>query len=257
MQSDTSPPLRIAAAQSTSVAGDIAANVQMHTRFITTAHQSGVELLVFPELSLSGYELALLRDCLLQPDDPRLAPIRALVQQTGMTVVLGAPFLQDQQAAPCIAAFTFFPDGSSSVYAKQHLHASEERYASPGRAGCQRHTLRDESYALAICADTSHADHAQAAADSGASLYLASVLVSEGGYAADAARLAQVARQLNMGVLMANHGGPSGSYVSAGQSAFWAPGGQQAMRTPSTGHFLLVAEKHADDWRGEVLALPA
>ena len=251
------PPLRIAAAQSTSVAGDITANVQIHTRFISAAHQAGVTLLVFPELSLCGYELALLHKCLLQPDDPRLAPIRTLVQQTGMTVVLGAPYLQDQQAAPCIAAFTFFPDGSSSVYAKQHLHASEERYASTGHAGCQRHGLRDESYALAICADTSHTEHAKAAADSGASLYLASVLVSEGGYAADAAQLAQYARQLNMGVLMANHGGPSGSYVSAGQSAFWAPGGQQVVRTPGTGHFLLVAEKHAGAWRGEVLALPA
>lgn len=59
MQSDTSPPLRIAAAQSTSVAGDITANMLIHTRFINAAHQAGVALLVFPELSLCGYELPL------------------------------------------------------------------------------------------------------------------------------------------------------------------------------------------------------
>jgi predicted amidohydrolase len=92
--------LRIAAAQSTSVAGDIATNVLIHTRFITAAHQAGVDLLVFPELSLSGYELPRLSNCLVQPDDLCLAPIRELVRQTCITVVVGAPLLHGNKPAP-------------------------------------------------------------------------------------------------------------------------------------------------------------
>jgi predicted amidohydrolase len=255
MTRTTLPPLRIAAAQSTSVAGNVAANVRLHTQFIAAAHQAGVDVLVFPELSLSGYELALLHHCLVQPDDHRLTPIRDLVRTTGMTVVVGAPVLQDNRSLPCIAALTFFQDGTSSVYCKQHLHPGEERYASPGDTGSQCYGVGDASYALAICADTSHASHAQAAAATGASLYLAGVLVSEAGYATDSSQLAHNARQFNLGVLMANHGGPSGGYVSAGKSAFWAPGGALVVAAPGTGNGLVIATRHADQWHGEWLAV--
>lgn len=49
----------IAAAQSISRPGDIEANVREHLRFITAAHAARVQMLVFPELSLTGYELPL------------------------------------------------------------------------------------------------------------------------------------------------------------------------------------------------------
>jgi predicted amidohydrolase len=140
------------------------------------------------------------------------------------------------------------------VYCKQHLHPGEERYASPGDTGSQRYGVRDASYALAICADTSHASHAQAAAATGASFYLAGVLVSEAGYATDSSQLAHYSKQFNLGVLMANHGGPSGGYVSAGKSAFWAPGGALVVAAPGTGDGLVIATRHADQWQGEWLA---
>jgi predicted amidohydrolase len=216
MVSIDKPSLRIAAAQSRSVAADIAANVKNHCRFITVAHQAGVDLLVFPELSLCGYELPRLRDCLVQANDSRLGPLRDLVHQTGMTVVVGAPVLPGNSLKPVIAALTLSPNASTSVYAKQHLHPGEEIHAVQGNPDCQRHVLHGTFYALAICADTSHESHAATAAATGAALYLAGVLVSEAGYAADSAQLAHAARQFNIGVLMANHGGPSGAYVSAG-----------------------------------------
>jgi predicted amidohydrolase len=248
-------PLRIAAAQSRSIAADIAANVRNHCRFITAAHQAGVDLLVFPELSLCGYELPRLRDCLVQADDSRLGPLQDLVHQTGMTVVVGAPLLLCNSLKPAIAALIFSPDASTSVYGKQHLHPCEDHYATPCETGCQCHMLRDTTYALAICADTSHESHAAAATTTGASLYLAGVLVSEAGYAADAAQLAHHARQFNIGVLMANHGGPSGDYVSAGRSAFWAPGGHQVVAAPGTGDWLVIATRDAEQWQGELLAV--
>jgi predicted amidohydrolase len=248
------PSIRIAAAQTVSTAGDVAANVRMHTEFIATAHQARVDLLVFPELSLSGYELPLLQDCRLQPDDSRLTPIRDLVQKTRMTVVVGAPLDRGEGLAPSIAAITFLPDGTTSVYCKQYLHPGEEKYVVEGAAGGQRHAFFDRSFALAICADTSHEQHAVSAAAAGASLYLASVLVSETGYAADSAKLHRYATELNIGVLMSNHGGPSGGYVSAGRSAFWAPGGKLVAAAPGAGDFLVIASHRAGEWSGKLLA---
>jgi predicted amidohydrolase len=241
-------PIRIAAAQSVSVPGDIAANVLIHTRFIAAASQEGVNLLVFPELSLSGYELSLLRACVVQPADDRLAPIRDLARETHMTVVVGAPVGGNTEAAPSIGAITFFPEGGTAIYRKQHLHAGEENYVTKGKAGATSHALFGESFALAICADTAHEHHAASAAASGASLYLAGVLVSDAGYAADSANLQRYAANFDVAVLMSNHGGPSGGYVSARGSAFWAPGGKLVVTAPGTG----VVSNDSEEWRGEL-----
>ena len=54
-----SMPITIAAAQSTSVKADVEQNVQIHIRFIRHAARNNVRLIVFPELSLTGYEPAL------------------------------------------------------------------------------------------------------------------------------------------------------------------------------------------------------
>ena len=51
--------LTVAAAQSISIAGDVHADIVRHQRFIRTAAEQGVQVLVFPELSLSGYERGL------------------------------------------------------------------------------------------------------------------------------------------------------------------------------------------------------
>lgn len=232
----------IAAAQSISRPGDIEANVQEHLRFITAAHAAGVQMLVFPELSLSGYELPLMQRCLLHPEHPALAPIRTLAQQTGMQVTVGAP-VANGDALPAIGAITLRPDGSAVVYRKHHVHSSETRFASPGAQVRSVISLGLETVGQAICADIGQATHAALAAQAGATLYLAGVLVSEAGYAKDSAALQQYAQIHGMGTLMANHGGPSGDYISAGKSAFWAPGGALVVAAPGAGSCLVIARK--------------
>lgn len=73
------PQLCIAAAQAISVANDVARNVQTHLAFAREAAQQGVQLLVFPELSLTGYELPQLAARVLDEDGMALAPLRQAV----------------------------------------------------------------------------------------------------------------------------------------------------------------------------------
>lgn len=230
----------IAAAQSPSIAGDIDANVRTHLRFIEAAQAQGVELLLFPELSLCGYELPLLRDCQLTPDDGRLAPLRNAAIAAGMRIIVGAPLADDSDALPCIAAFSFLPDGTSTIYRKQYLHPGEELYARPGAMGAHCQELGGQRYAQAICADATHYQHAADAAADGASIYLAGVLISEAGYANDAAKLQRYASDFGMGVLMANHAAPSGGYAAAGRSAWWTAGGVLSAEVTGPGSALLV-----------------
>ena len=242
----------MAAAQSPSVAGDVEANVRIHLAFIDAAREHGVELLVFPELSLSGYELPLLRGRALAPEDARLASIRRAAIASGMTVVVGAPIADNGQALPCIAAFAYGPNGDVGIYRKQFLHDGEERYASAGRLGAHVSPLRGHRYALAICADMTHRAHAAVAAEAGASLYLAGVLVSKGGYAHDTALLERYAADFGIGVLMANHAAPSGGYDAAGGSAVWSAGGALLARAGGPGDCLVIATENGG-WQGKVV----
>jgi predicted amidohydrolase len=244
----------IAAAQASSVLGDIEANVGIHLRFIAVARAEGVQLLVFPELSLCGYELPLLRDCLLSPDDPRLQAIRAAASAAGMTVIVGAPVGDGGDGLPFIASIAYAPDGTTSIYRKQYLHDGEERYVQAGAIAAHCRALNDHRYAQAICADTSHRAHAAAAAEDGASLYLAGVLISKGGYAADAAKLQSYATDFGMGVLIANHGAPSGGYDAAGRSAFWSPGGTLLIQAEGPSNQLVIARNNGQ-WQGSVISV--
>jgi predicted amidohydrolase len=246
--------ISIAAAQSPSIPGDIEANVGIHLRFIAAARAEGVQLLVFPELSLCGYELPLLRDCLLSPDDPRLQAIRAAASAADMTVIVGAPVGDGGDGLPFIASIAFAPDGTTSIYRKQYLHDGEERYAQAGAIAAHCRALNGHRYAQAICADTSHRAHAAAAAEDGASLYLAGVLISKGGYEADAAKLKGYATDLGMGVMIANHGAPSGGYDAAGRSAFWSPGGALLIQAGGPGNQLVIA-RHDGQWQGRVISV--
>lgn len=248
--------MRIAAAQSLSVAADLAANVDIHCRFIAAAQAAKVDILVFPELSLSGYELPALGDCLVQAQDALLDPIRQLVCAGSMTVVLGAPLPSDS-SLPYIGAITLFADGRTSLYYKQHLDLSEVAFAVEGERIAERHELAGQSFVLAICADTSHQQHAQRAAATGASLYLAGVLLSQKGYPVDAANFSRYAADYGMTTLLANHGGPSGPYISAGRSAIWAPDGTLVVEAPGTGSYLVIAQKDVSGWQGELVAVDA
>lgn len=244
----------IAAAQSASVPGNLTANIQHHCTFVRRAAEAGVELLLFPELSLSGYEPALVSDCVVDPAGDALSPLRALARQHAMVLILGAP-LASASTRPHIGAIVLFADGSHATYHKRHLHSGEEQWASAGSVDAASFALGTERFALAICADTSRAEHARAAAATGASLYLAGMLVSEAGYASDAAILQRHAANHGYGVLMANHAGPSGGYVSAGRSAFWDGGGQPIGSTPGAGQYLLIARCEQGTWSTESLAM--
>lgn len=51
--------LTLASAQTCAIAGDLSGNIQRHLAFMVAAAEQGVQLLVFAELSLTGYEPAL------------------------------------------------------------------------------------------------------------------------------------------------------------------------------------------------------
>lgn len=246
------PNLDICAAQYCAVAGDLNANLERHARFMRLAAQQGVAFLLFPELSLTGYEPSLARSLALTADSERLLPLRELAQQLGMTTVVGLPLLHRGSEGVFIAALVFAADGSTNIYTKQHLHPGEDEVFSPGQGGALLN-IKSEQIALSVCADFNHASHAQAAAQAGADIYAASVLISDNGYPHDSGLLQGYAKEHSMGVLMANHGGPSGGWACAGRSAFWSAGGELVVSAAGTGDCLVIVRRRQGVWQGETV----
>lgn len=248
------PNLTIAAAQSSSRRGDIPHNVVEHLRFIAVAASYGVDLLVFPELSLAGYELELASSIHFANDDPRLEPLRQAVTEHGMHILVSGP-LDTGQKRPYLGALLFSPQ-KVQRYAKVHVHESELADFMSGDL-CRVVTVRNVPIGLAICADTSHASHPAEAAAQGARLYVSSIMKTEAEYPAHAQRLQNYAVQHGMAMLTANYATPSGGRDTAGKSALWNERGELLAQAGVKGSSLVIGSCIGGDWRGEALNIQA
>ncbi|MCX8956208.1 carbon-nitrogen hydrolase family protein [Erwinia psidii] len=237
----------VAAAQSGSRPGDIDWNISRHLEFIHQAAEHQVNVLVFPELSLTGYELALSQQLSMKMDDPRLEPFSTAASQHQMTIVIGLPLRDGDHVLIC--ALAFLAEGTRMAYGKRHLSGDENLFFQPGTGvplfGYQQHHI-----ALAVCADISVKEYAKDAAERGANLYATGVLMSEKSYQKGFDCLARWSADYNMAVLMANHALPTGGYNSAGKSAIWNDRGQQVV-VGGRGEALVIARRTEKGWQGE------
>ena len=85
--------VRVAAATPVVHVADPAANAEEHARLIRQAGEAGVDLLVFPELSLSAYAIDDLhmQAALLEEVERQVARLAEVADQAGLIAVIGAP----------------------------------------------------------------------------------------------------------------------------------------------------------------------
>jgi predicted amidohydrolase len=236
----------IAAAQIHSFKGDINRNLEVHRHFIMRASQRKSRLIAFPEMSLTSYVREEAAALSFAPNDERLDRLRILAKRQNIIIIAGASIaLKDKLF---IGSFIFHPDGTSSIYTKQYLHAGEEEYFSPGSEHNPIITLEDERIALAICADIDNPRHASDAAKAGANIYIPSIFFSREGISEAHAMLASYAKQHSLNIMMANFCGPVWDRVAGGGSGFWEADGAQLGVLDGSHPGLLVAAKHPDCW---------
>lgn len=227
--------------------GDVAANVERHLELVHLAVSRRAEVVVFPELSLTGYEPALARELALGPDDPRLDGFQELSDARGVTVAAGAPTRAEPR--PRISLVIFRPRRPRSVYSKHHLHADEEPFFARG----ERPGGSVGEIALAICYELFVPEHAEAALSGSANVYLASAAKTAAGVERAAERLSAIARQHGVFALLANCVGPSGDGPCAGGSAAWNRRGECLARLGDVDEGLLLL----DTASGEAELVPA
>ncbi|HNX96416.1 MAG TPA: nitrilase-related carbon-nitrogen hydrolase [Candidatus Aminicenantes bacterium] len=83
--------MKIRAVQFSPRLGDVPANLATHRHHVEEASRAGVELVVFPELAISGYHLMdLAEELALTPMSPEFAELASLSKATAL--ITGAPF---------------------------------------------------------------------------------------------------------------------------------------------------------------------
>jgi len=97
--------VRVAAATPVVHIADPAANAEEHERLIRQAGEQGVDLLVFPELSLSAYAIDDLhmQAALLEEVERQIARLAEVADEAGVIAVIGAPIRNGDALFNCAA----------------------------------------------------------------------------------------------------------------------------------------------------------
>lgn len=215
--------MRVAIAQIEAIKGNVEKNIETHLKWIKQAIQNNVDIVIFPELSLTGYEPDLAEELATNQDDSRLDEIQNLSDQNKITIGVGLPTRIGRDIF--VSMIIFQPQKERITYSKQYLYPTETPIFTAGKNPLV-FNLDTEIIAPAICYELSNKEHYEYANLNNATIYIASVLNSVGGVDADLKKLSDIAMNYNMIAFMANYIGKSGGYECAGKSSVWNEKGE-------------------------------
>lgn len=210
--------MRVAIAQIEAIKGNIEKNIDNHLKWIKQAIQNNVDMVVFPELSVTGYEPDLAENLATNQDDTRLDAIQSLSDRNGITIGVGLPTKAESDIF--VSMVIFQPHKERITYSKQYLYPPEEPFFKAGKNPLVLN-FETEVVSPAICYEISNKAHCEFAKRNNATIYIASVLSSINGIDTELKKLSDIAKNNNLVTFMANYVGKSGGYECAGKSSVW------------------------------------
>jgi predicted amidohydrolase len=207
--------LSVAVAQPRCVAHDVTANADAHAEAVRAA---GARVVVFPEMSLTGYELDAAP---VSPTDERLESIVAACAETGTVALVGAPV-----PGPYIGILAVDGNGARAVYGKVYLHGSEARDFVAGEPAVFE--VDGWRLGLAVCRDTGIPEHATKTAALGIDGYVAGVVHADHQAELHGERARRVVADHGVWVAIAAFAGPTGGGFdrTSGRSGIWSSDGE-------------------------------
>lgn len=243
--------MKIASAQINCTVGGIQQNLEEHYRIIETAIDENIELITFPEMSITGYCREEGHKLAFTQNDSRLDRLKELSIKGNIVIVAGAPIRVKTDLY--IGAFIIRPNKSIDIYTKQYLHDGEELFYSSSMDYNPIIKLGKERLSVAICADINNEKHPYHAAENETSIYLACIFYSNNGIDKGCEQLKNYAQNYSLNILMANYSGELWNMKSGGKSAFWNSKGELIENLNSNDSGLLVAEKKNEKWKAKKL----
>jgi len=211
--------MKICVAQSRPVKGDIQLNIAQHKKLIELAVANRADTIVFPELSITGYEPELAQELATHVGDSRFDDFQEISDAQQLTIGVGMPIKNGMGIS--IGMILFQPNQARQLYAKKYLHADEEPFFISGQSTLSLISPKN-NIALAICYELSVPEHSENAHKSGAELYIASVAKTAEGVEKAVKSLSDIAKTYSMTVFMSNCVGYCDNFESAGKTAIWS-----------------------------------
>lgn len=236
--------MKIGLAQLQPVCGNIQKNRDLHIAFVEGAMQQGLHLVLFPELSLTGYEPKMAMELAMEVHDPRLEVFQDLSDQGQLTIGLGIP--EKTSGGTMISTLFFQPHKPRKRYSKQQLHPDEAPYFIHGHEQLIL-SVGHTRLAPAICYESLQEGHMAAAKKQGAEGYLASVAKPQRVLEKAFLHYPKMAKDYAMPVFMVNAIGACDDFISAGQTCIWDKEGKVLGQLEADEEGLLICDLETDE----------
>lgn len=241
----------LASAQTSPKRFDINANLNDHYKLVALAANNKADLILFPELSITGYEREKVKELIFKKYDSRLDKLRNLSIKNQIIVIAGAPIQIGMELY--IGAFIIKPDDTISIYTKHFLHTGEDVIYKSSFDYNPIIKIESEQISLAICADINNPKHPENAKEVDTTIYLASIFWEPKDMDRAYKTLSNYAKKYSMNVLLSNYTGQSWGLDGGGQSGFWDNNGNLISNLNDTDPGLLIIEKNNCNWIGKKL----
>lgn len=245
--------LTIATAQINPVSENINSNLDNHYSLINLAADNGAQLIVFPEMSITGYLKESANKLSFTENDARLDKLRELAVDKQIVVIAGVPIKMN--CSLHIGSYILFPDKSISIYTKQFLHTGEDEFFKSNYDYNPTISLGNEKFSLAICADIDNPLHAEKAYKNNCTIYIASIFFTKNAILEAHNKLSSYAKKYSIDVIMSNYCGKSYGLDAGGASAIWSTDGNKVAELDNKSIGIVIGQKDNDIWSGFVIKI--
>jgi len=207
---------------------DLKRNLKSIKRWMAEASERGVEILNFPEASVSGYIYDAFLELSEEDVKRSIDDLRETSRKLGISVIVGTPYWQDGRRYNSVAVL--LADGREYVYHKNNLVLFENKYFSAGHEQLMFES-KGLTFSTIICRDQSFPELARRYKEAGAQVLFISCAhfyaPNEARLKIDKNRALPIARasENQLFVFLANAVGTLQGRISLGKSMIVAPNG--------------------------------
>lgn len=207
--------IQVAVAQPTTVLGAVTNNIAAHKAAVRCAAS---DLVVFPEMSLTGYDMAAPA---IAVDDARLVPLIDACREARTVALAGTPVRIGARGRG-IGVLAISGERVEVAYVKMSLGETEAKYFEAGRAPAVIE-VKGWRVGIGVCKDTRVADHLERTTAQDIDLYVAGLVHAPGELSELDARARRIAEMYKVPVAFAGFAGPTGGGFAetCGGSGIW------------------------------------
>ncbi len=249
---------KVALAQYQPIFGNISENIKKHIEWISSAKEKGADIVVFPELALSGYTLKdLASELSLRRDSDEISELADASKD--IAVVTSFPLLDDDYVS--YIAMGFFYDGKlqhtyKKVHPPTHGMFEELKYFGEGDSIGAVDTPFGR-VGMMICRDIWHPEHSYILSVDGASIFVVSSAIparnlGKNGFGIENSMdraVSSIASSNQAWVITVNRVGFEDGITFLGNSSICSPSGSIIKKLPLLDESMEIVEIDMDELR--------